>query len=187
MYVFSWINPFWWGPLGLLSGPLYRIKLLAMVFLWTLTNTDSTAKRIIHACLQLFKSVVGPAGPFSATVWEHLFSWSYTQGLMVTSCSHEGNGQWNVLLPGPILYSGPRGTQIRGPKMGLFSWRHTWIILFAMNSIYIRAHKNTIASNFILYRGPDSRPKGPHQNGFIQLKTYMENSFCNGICIHWRP
>ena len=23
------------------------------------------------------------------------------------------------------------------------------------------------------------------KNGFIQLKTYMDNSFCNGICIHW--
>ena len=152
---------------------------------------------------------------------------------MVPCCSHEGNGQWNVLLPGPILYGGPRGAQIRGPKMGLFSWRHTWIILFAMKSVYIGDHENTIASNFILYRGPDSRPKGPHQMGlfswrhtwiilfaiesvyignhkntnasnfilyigpdsspkgprgahnwFIQLKTYMDNSFCSEICIH---
>ena len=31
--------------------------------------TDSIAKRIIHVCLQLIKSVVGPPGPFGATVW----------------------------------------------------------------------------------------------------------------------
>ena len=104
---------------------------------------------------------------------------------MVLLCSHEGSGQGNVLLPGHILYGRPRGPKIGGPKMGLFSWRHTWIILFAINPVYIGVHKNTNASNFSLYGGPDSRPKGPHQNGFIQLNTYMGNSFCNGICILW--
>ena len=70
--------------------------------------------------------------------------------------------------------------------MGLFSWRHTWKVLFAMESVYIEDHKNTNASNFILYSGPDSSPKGPRvaHNWFIQLKTYIDNSFCNGICIH---
>ena len=33
---------------------------------------DSIAKRIFHVCLQLNKSVVGPHGPFGATVWAHV-------------------------------------------------------------------------------------------------------------------
>ena len=56
-------------PFGLLSGPLYMINLLAMVFSWTSMYTDSIAKRIIHVCLQLIKSVVGLPWPFGATVW----------------------------------------------------------------------------------------------------------------------
>ena len=57
------------GPLGLLSGPLYRIKLLVLVFLWYSMYTDSIVNRIIHVCVQLIKSVVGPTGHFGPSVW----------------------------------------------------------------------------------------------------------------------
>ena len=55
------------GPLGLLSGPMYRIKLLALAFLWSSMYTDSIAKRIFHVCLQLNKPIL--VGPFGSTVW----------------------------------------------------------------------------------------------------------------------
>ena len=33
-------------------------------------------------------------------------------------------------------------------------------------------------------RWAQRRPNKGAKNGFIQLKTYMDNSFCNEICIH---
>ena len=59
--------PFWWGPSGLLSGPPYRRKLLALVLMWAPKYTDSIAKRITHVCLQLNKPIL--VGPFGPTVW----------------------------------------------------------------------------------------------------------------------
>ena len=46
----------WHGPLGLLSGPLYRRKLLLLVFMWTLRCNSFNAKRLIHKSLRLNKS-----------------------------------------------------------------------------------------------------------------------------------
>ena len=48
------------GPLGLLSGPMYRIKLLAVLFLVTPIYTSTHAKKIIHVPLQLNKRIFGP-------------------------------------------------------------------------------------------------------------------------------
>ena len=55
------------GPLGLLSGPMYRIKLLALVLFLFPMYTDSIAKRIIHICPQLNKPIL--VGPSGSTVW----------------------------------------------------------------------------------------------------------------------
>ena len=46
-------------PWGLLSGPLYRRKLLSWVFLWTPTCNSFNAKRFIHVSVRLNKSVRG--------------------------------------------------------------------------------------------------------------------------------
>ena len=51
------------GPLGMLSGPVYRIKLLALVVLEAPMCTDFTAKTLIRACFQLNISVVGHPSP----------------------------------------------------------------------------------------------------------------------------
>ena len=41
------------GPFGLLSGPMYRIKLMSVLFLVTPIYTSTHAKRIIRAPVQL--------------------------------------------------------------------------------------------------------------------------------------
>ena len=86
MYVVRCLNQLWapLGPLGLLSGPLYRIKLLALVFLWSSMYTDSIAKSIFHVCLQLIKSVVGPHGPFGDNVWAPVQDKVAGNGIFVT-------------------------------------------------------------------------------------------------------
>ena len=45
------------GPLGLLSGPMYRIKLLSVLFLVTPIYTSTHAKRIIHVPFRLNKTI----------------------------------------------------------------------------------------------------------------------------------
>ena len=68
MYLFGWINQLGAnGPLGLLSGPLYRRKLLSLVFMWTLRCNSFNAKRFIHVSFQLNNAIW--VWPFGATVW----------------------------------------------------------------------------------------------------------------------
>ena len=48
--------------------------------------------------------------------------------------------------------------------------------LFALKLLHLRVHINTNDSNFLLYRGPDSSPKGPHPYGevlFSRKDTWM--------------
>ena len=62
--LFDWINQLGaYRPLGLLSGPLYRRKLLSLVFMWTLRCNSFNAKRLIHKSLRQNKSVRGHYGP----------------------------------------------------------------------------------------------------------------------------
>ena len=58
------------------------------------------------------------------------------------------------------------GAQAVAPKdhmslTDLFSRTDTWMNLFALKLLHVGVHKNTNDSNFLLYRGPDSSPKGP--------------------------
>ena len=55
------------GPFGLLSGPMYRIKLLSVLFLVTPIYTSTHAKRIVHVPLRLNNRPL--ARPFGATSW----------------------------------------------------------------------------------------------------------------------
>ena len=48
------------------------------------------------------------------------------------------------------------------PLTDLFSRTDTWMNLFALKLLHVGVHKNTNDSNFLLYRGPDSSPKGPY-------------------------
>ena len=67
MYLFGWIKQGTYGPLGLLSGPLYRRKLLSLVFMWTLRCNSFNAKRFIHVSFWLNNAIW--VWPFGATVW----------------------------------------------------------------------------------------------------------------------
>ena len=68
-YLFDWINQLgaYHGPLWLLSGPLYRRKLLSLVFIWTLRCNSFNAKRFIHVSFRL-NNVIW-VWTFGATVW----------------------------------------------------------------------------------------------------------------------
>ena len=58
--------------------------------------------------------------------------------------------------------TGPQTVAPKGLAKGrLFSRRGTWTILFAWVLVYIGVTKNNTDSNFFLYMGPDSSPKGP--------------------------
>ena len=68
MYLFGWINQLGAnGPSGLLSGPLYRRKLLSLVFMWTLRCNSFNAKIFIHVSFRLNNAIW--VWPFGATVW----------------------------------------------------------------------------------------------------------------------
>ena len=79
----------------------------------------------------------------------------------------------------------PKGPGI--PTTDLFSWRQTWIILFARESVYIGVNENTNVSYFILYIGLDSCQKGPRSSNIdlfgwrhtLIITFAMSKSFCN--------
>ena len=74
--------------------------------------------------------------------------------------------------------TGARTVALKAPMAltGLFSRRHTWMIPLVFELVHIGVYKNTNDSNFILYRGPDSNPKGPNgPNWFIHPKTYIDD------------
>ena len=49
-------------------------------------------------------------------------------------------------------------------------------------SLYIKGHKNTNDSNFILYRGPDSNFKGAPEKGLFNRKdTWMKPSLLGSV------
>ena len=69
MYLFGRINQLgaYHGPLWLLSGPLYRRKLLSLVFTRTLRCNSFNAKRFIHVSFWLNNAIW--VWTFGATVW----------------------------------------------------------------------------------------------------------------------
>ena len=70
MYLFGWINQLRaYGPWELLSGPLYRRKLLSLMFLCTPTCNSFNAKWFIHVSVRLDKSV-----------WGQMALWGYCLG-----------------------------------------------------------------------------------------------------------
>jgi hypothetical protein len=66
-------------------------------------------------------------------------------------------------MPAIFACTGPQTVAPKGPAhMVLFSRRDTRMILFASELLPIGVYKNTNDSNFFLYMGPDSSPKGPN-------------------------
>ena len=65
--------------------------------------------------------------------------------------------------------------------MALFSRKDTWMNLFALKLLHLRVHINTNDSNFLLYRGPDSSPKGP----FAPKLIYSAEHIHEWTFLHW--
>ena len=67
-----------------------------------------------------------------------------------------------ITMTAILSCTGPQTVAPKGPAhRRLFSRRGTWIFFFAWVLVYIGVTKNNTDSNFILYMGPDSSPKGP--------------------------
>ena len=91
MYLFGWINEFWdMGPLKLLSGPRYRIKLLSLVFLWPLRYTEPNREGFIHVSFRLNK-------PFSGAPLKLLSGPRYRIKLL------------SLVFLWPLMYNDPNG------------------------------------------------------------------------------
>ena len=65
--------------------------------------------------------------------------------------------------------------------MALFSRKDTWMNLLALKLLHLRVHINTNDSNFLLYRGPDSSPKGPYAPWLI----YSAEQIHEWTFLHW--
>ena len=103
MYLFDWINQSGaYCPLGLLSGPQYRRKMLSLVFMWTPRCNSLNAKRFIHVSVRLNKSVRG-----------HMALWGYCLG----PCTGESCCRWcYCVLQGVIVW------MQKDSSMYLFGW-----------------------------------------------------------------